>query len=593
MADEISQVQQTGVNPLWPIGGAAIGGVGTYYGVQKYASAPYSSHADLIKEENGKDAFNGKSVNGDQKNALKIAEDKFKAAEAKYDADLKAYQEANKFGVEETPEFKELVAKQQAAEKALAEKRALIEQETITAPKKDTTRAVKEAEAAKKALETEMKAIETTIKPINTTINTESKQLFKLLNELDGLEAKLSELRKKGGTEAQIAAKEKLVQDKKAKIEAFTKGLFGVTDKSGAHTPGKIEKEINKIEFQDGMSKQEIAEAKNKLYQDAKLFIEDIVAERTNNEYRKTLAKNTIKELGAKKAAAEELVANTYRDIVSESFSKDIATQKVKAFAEMTPEQLSAEIQRIKTVQQSKITKLESLKAKISADGTFKGNEKEIEELVRLGGNGKTDKEIIENAIKDAKQKIANLDNSIKNVDYVQKEIARLGGVKIEGGKLIDASGKEVKISYDKFELPERKLELKTPNLERIESKIGNIENEIAKQSAVRKLTAQEVEAKLANEVKAAQDAKAAVETAKANLPKTAERSAEDLTKEFIEKNGSKKDAITKALKESEAELKPLFEKKWGTGKVAGAVAAGAAVVGALAYLMAPKGDRA
>ncbi len=50
MADEISQVPQTGVNPLWPITGAAIGGVGTAYAVNRVTKPKYGSYEEIINK---------------------------------------------------------------------------------------------------------------------------------------------------------------------------------------------------------------------------------------------------------------------------------------------------------------------------------------------------------------------------------------------------------------------------------------------------------------------------------------------------------------------------------------------------------------
>lgn len=594
MADELNVQAQQGVNPLWPLGAAAVGGAGTYYGVNKYVSSPYKSVEDLIAEK--EDTFNGKLQNAteQQKSLLEKAKAiREQAAAAGKEYDLKAEAYINSNGTKENPEFQELVKKQTEAEQALANRRAQIEQEVVSTTSKDTTKAVKALEESRQALEAEKKAIAQSLKPINSKINSEARNLFNLLNQLDGLEAKLAEMRKNGATDAQIAAKEKLIKDKKNAIKKATEDIFGVTKKNGEHVKGSLEAEIDKMVFSKKTSAKEIANTKKRLLSDAETYVRDIIAERTNNEARRTVAKNAVRQLGEKKANAERLLTDTYKSIASETFSQDVVNEKVRDFAKMEPEQITSELGRMKKVQQNKIAKLEALLQKVANGGNLAGEAKEVEELVRLGGNGKTDKEAIENAIKEARQKIANLDNAVRDIEFTQKEIARLGGVKIENGKLIDASGKEVKVSYDKLELPERKLELRTPELASVESKISNIENEIARQTEgnAGKLTAQEIEAKLEKEIAAVNDAKAAVEKASATLPKGEAKTAEELTKEVIEKYGTKENYIKKAVEKSENDIKALFEKKWGNKKIAGAVAAGTVLAGLIGYAIAPKNN--
>ena len=132
MSDELSNVQaKQGVNPLWGLSGAVIGGGAAAYGLQRYgySTQPYKSTADLIKEK--EDTFNGKKLNAqEQVNAQEKAKSLIENAGTKYDADLKAYQEANKFGYKESPELKNLVEQKNALEKEIAE----LGKETVAEP---------------------------------------------------------------------------------------------------------------------------------------------------------------------------------------------------------------------------------------------------------------------------------------------------------------------------------------------------------------------------------------------------------------------------------------------------------------------------
>ena len=86
--------------------------------------------------------------------------------------------------------------------------------------------------------------------------------------------------------------------------------------------------------------------------------------------------------------------------------------------------------------------------------------------------------------------------------------------------------------------------------------------------------------------VKAEKDAldaaRKAVEEKTATLsPKTKEQ----LTKEFVEKNGTKDDVVKKAAENFKDDLKKLYEGKVNNKKLAGIIAGGV-VIGALAGLM-------
>ena len=80
--------------------------------------------------------------------------------------------------------------------------------------------------------------------------------------------------------------------------------------------------------------------------------------------------------------------------------------------------------------------------------------------------------------------------------------------------------------------------------------------------------------------------AQKALDDAKAKLPKGEAKTEEQLVKEFIEKNGEKADAMKKAFGE---DVKALLEKKISNKKLAGYIAGGAAILGALGYAIAPK----
>ena len=87
-------------------------------------------------------------------------------------------------------------------------------------------------------------------------------------------------------------------------------------------------------------------------------------------------------------------------------------------------------------------------------------------------------------------------------------------------------------------------------------------------------------------EKEALEAAKKAVEEKTATLsPKTKER----LTKEFIEKNGSKDDFIKKAADSFKDDLKKLYEGKVSNGKLAAIIASGVVVGALVGSILKPK----
>ena len=599
MADEISQVPQTGVNPLWPITGAVVGGAGTAYGLNKagYSSSPYKSVEDLIKEK--EDTFNGKKVNGDaQTKAVDKAKATVETAAAKYDADLKAYQEANKFGVQETPEFKELVAKQQAAEKALAEKRAELEKiGTDVKPAEVSPRAQQALDKVKKEIEAEKKKLEDFSKIFNESLKTGADEQLKLLNEVEELQAQL----RKETDPAKVSALKTQLSAKRANLKQAEAEL------------DKMCNDVATMMINQKGKKSEIAALREAKAKEIKNTVQDIIAERTNNE---SIVKNNVRDIETSRTQAFRNINDTIGKDLAKADAAEVEKQvgrhvkveqnklaKLEKFKELYAEaEKKAKISGGETTLTEEIKKFLGLFTKTKTSTTIKSAEnmfadslttKEAEDFFRLVKGG-TDSTAVDKAIEESKAKIQTLENSLSNIKTANAQIVKLGGegAYIRGGILYGADGKQVEFKPTQIKLANDVEFPATRRLRGLQHQQEKIEAEIAGKSG-EKLTAQEIEAKLANEVKAAQDAKAAVETARAGLPKTAEKTAKELEAEFAKTNGTKKEAITKALKESEAELKPLFEKKWGNGKVAAAVAGGAAVVGLLSYLVAPKGDRA
>lgn len=77
--------------------------------------------------------------------------------------------------------------------------------------------------------------------------------------------------------------------------------------------------------------------------------------------------------------------------------------------------------------------------------------------------------------------------------------------------------------------------------------------------------------------------------TASESLKQARKESRQTLLEAFEKSNRTKKAALEEAANSVKDDLKVLLEKRWGTGKMVGIIAAGAVALGALGYLIAPK----
>ena len=597
MADELNVQAQQGINPLWPIGAAAVGGAGTYYGVNKYASAPYKSIEDLVKEK--EDTFNGKLQNAtEQQKTLmekaKAVREQAAAAGTKYDADLAAYQEANKFGVKETPEFQELVKKQQEAEKVLADKRAELEKIGSEGTTSEVSPKAKQAlDKVKSEIEAEKKALEKFAKGFNTKLREGADKQFELVNEVESLQEQIraeKDAAKVSALKTQLAAK-------RAELKTVEKEL------------DEMCKEAAETMITEKGTKSEIAKLKEAKANEIRNTVYDIIAERTHNE---SIIRTNIKEIGAAKKEAFKKIKTTIGEDLAKESSEEVERKvgrhikveqsklaKLEKFKELFAEaENKVKLSGGETTLNEEILKFLGLFKKTKTSTTVKTAEnmfaeslttKEAEDFLRLVKGG-SDAKAIDKAIAASKERIQTLETATSQLKTANAEIVKLGGegAYIKSGRLYGADGKVVKFKPEQIKLANDVEVPATRKLRSLEAQQAKIEADIAEATG-RSLNAQEIEARLANEVNAVNNAKAAVEKARGGLEKTAERSAEDIAKEFVEKNGSKEDFVKKAVEKSESEIKALFEKKWGNGKIAGVVAAGTVLAGLIGYAIAPK----
>lgn len=631
MADEISQVQQTGVNPLWPVGGAVVGGAGTYYGVNKYASAPYSSHTDLVKETNEKDKveFNQKAVNGEgQENALKAAEDKFKAAEAKYDADLKAYQEANAGAkIAELPQEHDAMKNLKKAQEELEAKK----NELIEAKLKNIA---PEAQAERQRLILERNEIRDARKAVVNDIN----------EKLAGYAAEKNSLAEEFANASTSAARKAEITDRLGKIQGEIANLannealgFGENVEAKKQFIANMNTVVENIqskstyegipkEVQDLVNKEKEINSVKKQINKQFESVRTIIKSGRDNVYTEIEEAIAARNDKALKAAIAKM-PQAQQDVVTAALDKDGLINKT-TFRKIKP-QLNAlyearlgdnevlRLMKYKNVKEAK--ELNTIYDKLidgfakkdkaaikDAIGELQKVKPEYVELLKNSQNNNGTVEGIRKAVQELQaeqtKQIRMFEEAIGQANRLEAEIVARGG---EGAKLkrVTEDGQKVYRLVDKEgnvvtkQLSEKQAKFRTwvgipedAKLKALNERIAELKNS----GATREEIAQALkESEFAKELEAVRNAESAVTEARNALPKIAEKTPEQLAEEFAKTNGTKKEAITKALKESEAELKPLFEKKWGNGKIAAAVAGGAAAVGLLAYLMAPKGDKA
>ena len=605
MSDELSIQQQKSGTP-YVLGGAVVGGAAGYgMGVHgpKWATAPakYSSYDDILKESADEFSKSMDGVEEDLKTKAENARKAFNEAGSKYDQDLQKYINENS---KVLPADDELVKTMKEKEQALSAKREeLIKQEAdklrkaqpaaADAPKPVLSeRAADAAEKVKKEITAETKRLETITKSLNDASKAAADDLYKALDNLETLKAS------KAPSADIKAAQAEITKMEKALNEAITKVVDGY-DFSG--------------------TKSEVKKAKAAKVKEIRAYIDDIIAERTHNE---SVHKVNIAGLAdSRKKALENLDS-----VLGKDFSKAYTTNK---------EQFGKQLERNIKAENMRLNKLNEFKALYEKAVTETGNKtKVIEEVKSLFGlvtkttkttevtsifdefaksltesqaddflrlvGGDLDDKAITDAINKSKEKIKVMETSSQELNRVAAEIQKLGGegAYIKKGVLYSKTGKKVEFTTNQIQLTSGELSVpKSKKLSALEKQLAKIEGGAKPAAAgdvVRMTEEQILEKAKANitddmvkaEKEALEAAKKAVEEKTATLsPKTKEQ----LTKEFIEKNGSKDDFIKKAADSFKDDLKKLYEGKVSNGKLAAIIASGVVVGALVGSMLKPK----
>lgn len=564
MSDELSiqavnqpQVKQTSPVP-YALGGAVVGGLGGA-AVANYTTKPkYASFEDIIAdtkdnfEKNAKDAISEEANQTKAINARQAAID----AGAKWEDELNAFKEANKEGA--TPEL--------AADHELMKQKAAIQDEikTIESAKATTKTVTKEPLAAlrqnvkdlnKAADELRTLKAEGASKEAMAGVNNRIKALE---TRQEGIYNSILEGAGFKGTEAEIKAAKK---DLKAKLEGYTQEYMANYDKYASIKP-------------------------NRNYIDAKTKIAD-----NNQVIDKALA--DIKE-----ATGYKVKTSPAKD--SAKFAKEVQTLKnIEIRKNDTLKKVLDNYSKIADTTTGGGTFLERLEnaLKVLSGGTVepKSKDKEIQEFIKnltdaekkvLNGKNVT-KENLEQLIKDSEGRLNKLNEAAGKAIKAQAD--NVAYTKITNNELNNAKRKYGKGAYfnEKGEIcvkgkPVEKAPA-APALPKLDSEASKVlPKEVSYETK-----ASGVDTKALNDAKAKlAEVETKITDARNALPKAEAKTEEQILKEFVEKNGEKADAMKKAFGE---DVKALLEKKIPNKKLAGYIAGGAAILGALGYAIAPK----
>ena len=379
-----------------------------------------------------------------------------------------------------------------------------------------------------------------------------------------------------------------------------------------------IKMAVDTFDFQG--TKGEIKRAKVAKAKEIRSYIDDIIAERTHNEAKYKVDVAGLAE--SRKKALENLDS-----VLGKDFSKTYATSK-EQFGKQLERNIKAENMRLDKLNEFKalyekavketgnktkvIEEVKSLFGLVSKTTTTTEvtsifnefakslTESQADDFLRLVG-GDLDEKAITDAINKSKDKIKVMEASSQELNRVASEIQKLGGegAYIKKGVLYSKTGKKVEFTANQIQLASGELSVpKSKKLSALEKQLAKIEGgakpATAASDAVRITEEQILEKARANvtddmvkaEKEALETAKKAVEEKAATL---SPKSREQLTKEFVEKNGTVDDAIKKAAEKYKDDLKKLYEGKINNKKLAAIIAGGVVAGLAVGALIKPK----
>lgn len=688
MSDEI---KKTSPAP-WLVGGAAVGGLGTYAGLtqvdklKQYVTEPkYSSHEDILKESHDELVKQAGEAGEETKGYLETAAEarkKIDGAGKAWEAEKADYIKNNTTYkvAEDTEEIKNLQKQldELKNQPKVAKSPEVKEQSSIL--EKEIARLRAEAqETAKANLQPK---IDEASKPIVDSQNKLNKYLSghaeTRMKHYDAYSAEIEELKKvaeeaKNELKKKAAAREisneefvsktdainaKLKADKKVKMEGFNKKLaeldagFDVKVKEKIANLGYSKEQSESVYnnarnyIHNSLAAHEIETAKLPAYSYAntrneiEAALNEYLAEHNYGTVKKSAygtATNPktkdIERLASRNADIKEQV-NKYlntpsgenqkvvKNIIESEKAKLKKAEKFQAlyekFAlEAKPEEVEAIGRRFRAtetiVDGKKVTYYEELlsknpKAKEIASFIDNLTSADRADLKRMFPDG-YDKEIIGNKVNTLKSRIEKLELGFERYNALQTTIEKEVGkdVYLNGDKLYK-KGSTTPIEAPTLKAPEAlKGQVALPDNDAVAGLKKSMNNAVNEENIVRKAhrnVADQLEKegkKIAVKVEDVVDNTAKItelenqiKAKRANLPKTAVESADDLAKKFEELKPKAKyiEEVETAAKNSIKDKFDDFAKKSGVTsnkKLWGFVAAGAVAVGLLAAAIRPK----
>lgn len=580
------------------LGGAVVGGgAGAALGAWKPGWAKeggkYASYEDLLKES--KDSFQSsmEGVDEDLKTKAQKAWQAGQDAGADYDKKLAEYQETNKGGeVVKDDNYKKLEADLEAKKSAVEAKRQELINAEVEKLKATNAGSTAGETTANKILKGKVDKLNKASEQLETLIakNASKEEIAtaranvqKIEKEIDSFAKELVEKLKFEGTEKEIkAAKEDAVKTINQYVhdKAQAKNL----GRAGAGQPQLVrdlvaqDKAIETAKNLKEISYDKLAELTGKSKDDIRKLA-DIDLARTvkrNEDIEKRnvkLLKDTLAKFKATSAGAKDVEIGL-KEILGLFLGKKIVIKP----GETEVDAVKKAMEGLTENQQKVLSKL--VKEGVSEESlneAIKASEARINAL----GEAYDGVHNAESAVKKANIEKAKIKNKIKSKFGADANVR--DGILYKGKKPYTAPV-EKPIDF--------KLNIEGQKLEDIKfsrpATTALTEEQIA-QKAKEAITDEALKA----EIEAQKAAQTALDEAGAKLAKTEGKTVEQLAKEFVEKNGSKEDAIKKATEGFKDDVKKLFEGKLKNGKLAAIIGGGVAAGMLLGMAFKPKADEA
>ena len=614
MADDFQVKQSSSSSGAYGLTGSVIGAAAGGAGAHYLTKPKYASHNDIINEAKDSADFKSKleKADGEEKKFLQAAKDvadEKSNAEKTWNDEFKAFQETHKEGFKETDEYKKLVDTQNAAEKALNDKKA--ELEKVEIPAKEGTVDAKTQRGLdtlkdkiaeqKKQIEVANKKSETYSQKLNDKINEKINRLVELAQKKNDKEYNklLAEIANDYRTEAE----KNMTFPKGTKINSLVDELL----ESVKDTVNTRLEAIDKGAY-DVIKLDEIAKKKQQAIDEFKSLTKGKKAGLDGKAFEGVdLSNKSVAEIDSLIAKQNKQLdlCNEFEKLLEES----IKESKESGGKTSVVEKFKLKIGKLSIPLAFERTSATSPKTVKFADKLEKEQRQWLE---RLTGDVNANEKTIKKALQKRKAKVSKMQKALTDVRKVETQIAQLGGngahiqeiteggtkklaiVNAEG-KVVDIKPKDIKVTVS---VPKSAEVVKLENgLSSFEQQLATLE-EKAGTTPARKLTEAEIKEKLAAETNAYNEAKAAVEKAQKGLEKVELKPEEQLAEfakskgvkdkeEFI--NNSVKEKTEKFAKDWEAQFKRKFGfAEHASWKIAGAAAAGAVVLGAIFNAFAP-----